>query len=466
MVKPFDNQHKTITLEHQCDPLLLATTLINADFCHNYVVYEHHNEWAIGINKLACLTVDNQGTIVDFFGNTLKPEHGLICDAIYHATQALPWDRWRLFGRVDFEFSHFAHKIPQKDDLHTLLELFIAQHDIRITANRLVIRTTNDSILPIIRETIDKTKNSVPTNTTTAKLTQDDIIKNDNIRHNYQKIVESAVNDIRDNNYKKVILSRVATLPRSIDMCRSFILGRLNNTPARSFMLKLGEHEAFGFSPETVLEVDKQGYLSTQPLAGTRLLPSDPVEAERLKYELTTDPKEIAEHATSVKLAVEELEQVCNEKTVCVTEFMEVYQRGSVQHLASRVVGQLKHGKSAWNAFKILFPAITASGIPKREAIEAISRFEHTTRGLYSGSILIADHDGFFDAALVLRAAYKHQSKSRLQAGAGVISLSSPTREWQETCEKMSCVLDHLIFEDQLTTIDSLTSPQTQETLV
>ena len=126
---------------------------------------------------------------------------------------------------------------------------------------------------------------------------------------------------------------------------------------------------------------------------------------------------------------------------------MEVSERGSVQHLASRVVGQLAQDKSAWSAFKVLFPAITASGIPKREAIEAITRFEPTIRGLYSGSVLIADHDGFFDAALVLRAAYKRHSVSMLQAGAGIISLSTPAREWEETCEKMACVLDHLIFE-------------------
>lgn len=118
---------------------------------------------------------------------------------------------------------------------------------------------------------------------------------------------------------------------------------------------------------------------------------------------------------------------------------MTVSERGSVQHLASRVKGQLATDKSAWDAFRVLFPSITASGIPKREAIAAIARFEKQPRKLYSGSVFITDRNGFFDAALVLRAGYKTGSVSRLQAGAGIISLSNPQREWEETCENGLC---------------------------
>ncbi|MBF4349475.1 salicylate synthase, partial [Vibrio anguillarum] len=72
-------------------------------------------------------------------------------------------------------------------------------------------------------------------------------------------------------------------------------------------------------------------------------------------------------------------------------------------------------------------------------------------RKLYSGSVFITDRNGFFDAALVLRAGYKTGSVSMLQAGAGIISLSNPQREWEETCEKMACVLDHLVLEPAYT---------------
>ncbi|MGY3689709.1 salicylate synthase [Vibrio coralliilyticus] len=447
MAKPAITQYHSHIMPHQCDPLAIATELSIAEFCHDYVVYEHDKEWSIGINKLMQLTVDTQGRVTDFSGHVHQPEQDMLCDTIHQATQALPWKDWRVFGRVDFEFSHFAHHLAQKEANRTLLELFVAQHDIRISNDQLTVRTTDNSILPEIHEAIARASMPLSLPKPMAPLTQADILNHQQVQRDYQTVVASAVREIVADDYKKVILSRSATLPAAIDIRRSFVSGRRNNTPARSFMLKLGELEAFGFSPETVLEVDNLGHLSTQPLAGTRFLPTDPAEAQRLKRELTTDPKEIAEHATSVKLAVEELEQVCDRNTVNVAEFMDVSERGTVQHLASRVTGQLAQGKSAWHAFKVLFPAITASGIPKREAIDAIARFEPNARGLYSGSVLIADQDGFFDAALVLRAAYKRHSVSMLQAGAGVISLSTPDREWEETCEKMACVLDHLIFE-------------------
>ncbi|ENM5724749.1 salicylate synthase [Vibrio mimicus] len=438
----------SFVLGHQCHPLQLVSALTSASFCDEYLVYEHQSEWAVGINKLQHLTVNNRGEMCDFEGNTqpINPRH--LCRHIYRATQTIPFKNWRLFGRVDFEFSRFALDLKQQDSERTLFELFIPKIELRINSNQIIIRTIDSSVVLKIQEIIAATSAlSLPSETTNKVLSQADIVDCHEVKHHYQQTVASAVNEIKADQYKKVILSRPAILPMNIDIQKSFIVGRLHNTPARSFMLKLNDLEAFGFSPETVLEVNQQGKVSTQPLAGTRFLPQDQDEAAKLKKELLTDPKEIAEHAASVKLAIEELEQVCTASSVHVSEFMTVSERGSVQHLASRVAGQLAPDKSAWDAFNILFPSITASGIPKREAIDAIARFEKQPRKLYSGSVLIADQDGFFDAALVLRAGYKSQATSMLQAGAGIISLSNPHREWEETCEKMACVLNHLVFE-------------------
>src|SRR5690606_10781577 len=118
------------------------------------------------------------------------------------------------------------------------------------------------------------------------------------------------------------------------------------------------------------------GWISTQPLAGTRKTGESDEDNERLSDELRNDTKEIAEHAVSVRLAIEELEQVCAADSVHVAQFMQVCRRGTVQHLGSRVKGRLGAGKTAWHALQALFPAVTASGIPKHEAIEAIGQLE------------------------------------------------------------------------------------------
>lgn len=125
--------------------------------------------------------------------------------------------------------------------------------------------------------------------------------------------------------------------------------------------------------------------VSTQPLAGTRALGTRPEETARLRADLLGDPKEIHEHALSVRLAVDELTGICRQGTVVVEEFMTVRERGSVQHLVSRATGRLADGQGPRGAFAALFPAITATGCPKPEALRTISRYESEPRGLYAG---------------------------------------------------------------------------------
>ncbi|MNN14807.1 Isochorismate synthase/isochorismate lyase [compost metagenome] len=240
-------------------------------------------------------------------------------------------------------------------------------------------------------------------------------------------------------------MSRKIPLNRELDMIASYVAGRRANNPARSYLLNLDGLQAAGFSPETVAEVDADGWVSTFPLAGTRSAGSSKGEEGRLRTELINDPKEIAEHAVSVKLAFEELEHICESGTISVIDFMSVVNRGTVQHLASRLRGKLKHGCSAWHALRALFPAVTASGIPKQEAIEAIGLIEDQPRNLYSGSVLTVDSSGALDAALVLRTIFQQGGAAWLQAGAGIVSMSSPARELEETREKLSSFSARLV---------------------
>ena len=66
---------------------------------------------------------------------------------------------------------------------------------------------------------------------------------------------------------------------------------------------------------------DAAGEACTQPLAGTRALTGEPETDEALRAELLTDPKEVFEHATSVKLAVDIVEQAASRssKMTCFT---------------------------------------------------------------------------------------------------------------------------------------------------
>jgi anthranilate synthase component 1/salicylate synthetase len=261
----------------------------------------------------------------------------------------------------------------------------------------------------------------------------------------YRKIVNLAVREINDHKLQKVIFSRVVPVEHEIDFVGTYVSGRRGNSPARSFLLHLDGVEATGFSPEIVIKVCEDGRVVSQPLAGTRVLTEDPAENERLRAELLSNSKEVYEHAISVRAACDELLGVCTPKSIIVEEFMAIRERGTVQHLASRVVGHLAEGRRAWDAFGAAFPAVTASGVPKDAAYASIRAHEGEARGLYGGAVLTVDQDGAMDAALVLRAVYRQNGRTWLQAGAGIVGQSRPEREFEETCEKLDSVARFLV---------------------
>ena len=50
------------------------------------------------------------------------------------------------------------------------------------------------------------------------------------------------------------------------------------------------------------------------------------------------------------------------------------------------------------------------------------------------------------DAALVLRALYSENGRAWLRASAsGVVSASTPEREYEETCEKLSSIAPYVV---------------------
>jgi salicylate synthetase len=126
-----------------------------------------------------------------------------------------------------------------------------------------------------------------------------------------------------------------------------------------------------------------------------------------------------------------------------------VKERGSVQHLASTVLGQLYPKTDAWTALNVLFPSITAAGIPKNIALEAIERLETRPRELYSGAVMLIDgKEDVFEATLCLRTLFQDTHGAWIQAGAGITSQSNPERELTETAEKLASVSPYIVYKE------------------
>lgn len=431
-------------VESCADPAVAAVRLARSGIGGGeYVVYERAGTWTYAAGPAATVTVDAERITARCGTRTaVQPISATPLEQVTEALVHLPHRDWRIHGWAAFELAHLLYPDTGTVGHEPVLHLMLPSTEVELTPGKARIRSADPRQVAGISEALAL---AVPDLSGAPPAAPEALVRSDPAA--YQRAVALAVDDICAARLHKAVLSRQLPVPEVLhpDLTATYLAGRRANTPARSFLLDLGGWRAAGFSPETVVEVEAgTRRVSTQPLAGTRAITAEPDETARLREDLLGDPKEIHEHAISVRLAVEELTQVCRPGTVAVEEFMTVRERGSVQHLASRVAGRLADDRGPWDAFAALFPAITATGCPKPEALRTISRYEAEPRGLYAGAVLTVDADGSLDAALVLRTVFQRGGRSWLRAGAGIMGQSTPEREWEETCEKLRSVAPHL----------------------
>ncbi|MFD8488557.1 salicylate synthase [Streptomyces sp. NPDC059712] len=456
----------TSTLEPGHDAAATATRLARSALADQYVVYEGEGGvWHFAAGSAVSLTAHADAVTARAAGRTWTSRtDGNPLTAFAAALRALSHpggasdgddahggrDGGRHFyGWAAFELAHLLHADPAATGDGPLLHALIPSVEVTLTGDRTVVRAVDEAwarkVADLLAEPPARRPAPDGARPEGAEGSEDVIAAGTDA---YGSAVARTVQDIRAGLLEKAVLSRKVPLPDvpPVDFPATYLAGRRANTPARSYLLDLGGYRAAGFSPETVLEVGGNGRVSTQPLAGTRARGADPAENDRLRGELLTDPKEIHEHAVSVRLAWDEMAAVCRPGSVVAEEFMAVRPRGPVQHLASRLTGHLREDAGPWDAFASLFPAITATGVSKRAALQALARHEHGPRGLYGGAVFRGGTDGALDAALVLRTLIGEGESTWLRAGAGVTVHSSPEREIEETCEKLRSVAPHLRF--------------------
>ncbi|OBH17508.1 salicylate synthase [Mycolicibacter terrae] len=432
---------RSVLLPPGVDPADLAAELAAAlPECdgEEYLLYERDGSWtlAIGVRAAVELDSDELRTVRD---GVIRREswQGRPAVVLGEAVDRLLLETDQAFGWVAFEFGAYHFGLQDRLAPKTALaRVFWPRTRIVVTAEKVQMFGAGDRDAAALERLL---ADGVPA------LAEPTRIEVDADAAGYRQRVATAVGEICAGRYRKVILSRCVDVPFVLDFPSTYRLGRRHNTPARSFLLRLGGIRALGYSPELVAEVREDGVVVTEPLAGTRARTGDPAVDGPVRAELQSDAKEIVEHAISVRTSMDEIGEVAEPGSAAVTDFMTVRERGSVQHLGSTVSGRLDPSRDRMDALEALFPAVTASGIPKPAGFDAILRLDDCPRGLYSGAVVMFTAAGGLDAALTLRAAYERDGRTWLRAGAGVIDVSRPEREFEETCEKLATLAPYLI---------------------
>jgi salicylate synthetase len=431
----------SIPLPDHVDPADLVADLaavLSERVDEEYLVYERDGQWVLASGVRAMVELDSDELRLVRDGTTQRQRwSGRPGRVLGEAIDRLLLETDQLFGWVAFEFGVYRHGLQRRlAPCAPLARVFWPRTRIVVTRDAVRLFGAEAPHREAVRGLLGDSARIVP-NPRPVDVTADPT--------DYRDRVATAVREIAAGSYHKVILSRCVEVPFALDFPSTYRLGRRHNTPVRSFLLRLGGIRAVGYSPELVAAVDRDGGVVTEPLAGTRALGRGAARDRLARDDLESSSKEIVEHAISVRSSLREITEIAEPGTAAVIDFMTVRERGSVQHLGSTISARLSPSSDRMDALEALFPAVTASGIPKAAGIEAVLRLDEAPRGLYSGAVMMVSADGGLDAALTLRAAYECEGKTWLRAGAGIIEESEPEREFEETCEKLSTLAPYLV---------------------
>jgi len=220
-------------------------------------------------------------------------------------------------------------------------------------------------------------------------------------------------------------------------------LRSLNPSPYMYFY-DMGDFQIVGASPEILVRQEhtaEGSKVTIRPLAGTRPRGATPELDKVLEQELSTDPKERAEHLMLIDLARNDIGRIAQTGSVKVTEAFVVERYSHVMHLVSNVEGLLKPGTSNLDVLRATFPAGTLTGAPKVRAMELIDELEPVKRGIYGGACGYLSFAGDMDVAIAIRTGIVKDHTLYVQAAAGVVAASIPEMEWRETEHKARALI-------------------------
>ena len=220
-------------------------------------------------------------------------------------------------------------------------------------------------------------------------------------------------------------------------------LRSLNPSPYMYFY-DMGEFQIVGASPEILVRQERTpegDKVTIRPLAGTRPRGATPEQDKALEAELSSDPKERAEHLMLIDLARNDIGRIAKTGSVKVTDAFVIERYSHVMHIVSNVEGLLKDGMSSLDVLRATFPAGTLTGAPKIRAMQIIDELEPVKRGIYGGACGYLSFAGDMDVAIAIRTGIIKDNTLYVQAAAGVVADSVPEMEWRETEHKARALI-------------------------
>ena len=218
---------------------------------------------------------------------------------------------------------------------------------------------------------------------------------------------------------------------------------RVTNPSPFMYFFNFEDFQIIGASPEILVRL-RDNKITLRPIAGTRPRGINSKQDNFFAKDLLQDKKELSEHLMLLDLGRNDAGKVSKIGSIKVTESFMIEKYSHVMHIVSNVMGIYNKKYSKFKSLLAGFPAGTVSGAPKIRAMEIIDELETTKRKVYAGGIGYFSANGEFDTCIALRTAVAKNKKFYVQAGAGIVADSNPTKEYKETVNKAKALLSAL----------------------
>ncbi|AWU44744.1 chorismate-binding protein [Blattabacterium punctulatus] len=255
--------------------------------------------------------------------------------------------------------------------------------------------------------------------------------------YEYKKLLKKAIRFIKNNYFKKIVLSRIIKIPfQNFYLKKTF--QKLIFSYPNSF-ISLWYDFSYGFwigaSPELLIKCNNKK-LKTVALAGT---------ISTLENKNKWTKKEIEEHKIVIEYITTFLKKYYS--GILSIGKTKILNLGTIAHLETPINFSFFKKPNFYEILENIYPTPSICGYPKKKSLDFIQKYEGYNRNFYTGYFGPVDKINM-ELYLNLRCARIKMDKKEinLYAGSGITIHSNVDQEYLETENKIKNIFSKFIF--------------------
>ena len=260
----------------------------------------------------------------------------------------------------------------------------------------------------------------------------------------FKSVVTSALDEIAVNKLSKIVVAHTTEIKSSqpFKIVESLSNLRQLHPDCYIFSTSNGEGQYFvGASPERLISVQNR-QLVTDALAGSAPRGANNTEDLHLANLLLKNRKEKREHKAVSDFMMERLRSIGLKPQQLPLQLLKL---SNIQHLWTPIYAHLPADIEPLEIVALLHPTPAVAGVSTKTACQKIRYYEKCDRSLYAAPLGWVDYEGNGEFIVGIRSALIDGDRARLYAGAGIVSGSNPSREFDEVQLKLQSLLKALV---------------------